>query len=199
LDVGTAKPTREQRERVPHHLIDVADPEEPFAVARYQALAREAIDGIRARGRRVLLAGGSGLYLRAVADDLDLPGTDPGIRARLEADAERVGAAGLYERLAANEPAAAERIEPAEVRGHVDRGFGRWLTASQAIGYAEFARHLAGESTLADAVAGTIKRTKALARRQLAWFRRDPRIRWFDAGPVGAESVVDDVEEYLRG
>lgn len=263
MDVGTAKPSSEQRARVRHHLIDVAEPEEAFTVARYQALARDAIEGIQARGRRVLLAGGSGLYLRAVVDDLELPATDPAVRGRLESDAERVGALHLYERLAERDPAAAERIEPAnvrrtvralevaeltgrpfssfaaawdrydpervrsagvamarealvarvesrvgamlerglldEVRTLVGRGLGGWLTASQAIGYAEFARHLAGELTLEDAVAGTIKRTKALARRQLAWFRRDPRVTWFEAGPAGAGAIVDDIAGYLDG
>ena len=76
-----------------------------------------------------------------------------------------------------------------EVRGLVARGLSGWLTASQAIGYAELARHLAGELALEDAIARTSKRTKALARRQLAWFRRDPRIRWFEAGADGA--IVD--------
>jgi tRNA dimethylallyltransferase len=120
-------------------------------------------------------------------------------------DPERLRAAGI----AIPRDVLAERIDARvrgmldgglleEVRGLVERGLGGWLTASQAIGYAEFARHLAGESTLGDAVAGTIKRTKALARRQLAWFRRDPRIRWFDAASDGAEAVVDDVEGYLR-
>jgi tRNA dimethylallyltransferase len=85
-----------------------------------------------------------------------------------------------------------------EVRGLVGRGLGRWLTSSQAIGYAEVARHLAGELTLEEAVEAIVRRTKALARRQLAFLRRDPRIRWFDAGEGGAE-IVDDLERYLRG
>jgi tRNA dimethylallyltransferase len=84
-----------------------------------------------------------------------------------------------------------------EVRGLVERGFGSWLTSAQAIGYAELARHLAGELTLDAAVAGTVKRTRALARRQLAFFRRDPRIRWFEAGEAGAEPLVEDVVAYL--
>jgi tRNA dimethylallyltransferase len=86
-----------------------------------------------------------------------------------------------------------------EVRSLVEGGFGGWLTASQAIGYAEFARHLAGELSLEEAVAGTVKRTKELARRQMAWFRRDPRIRWFEAGEDGAGALVDDLVGYLRG
>ncbi len=83
-----------------------------------------------------------------------------------------------------------------EVEDLVRRGFERWLTASQAIGYAEFARHLDGELTVEDAIARTVKRTKALARRQLAWFRRDPRIRWF---PTEGDALADEVTEYLRG
>ena len=81
----------------------------------------------------------------------------------------------------------------------LSRGFAGWLTSSQAIGYAEAARHLRGELGLEEAIALTEKRTKALARRQLAWFRRDPRIRWFEAGGTGAVSIVDDLTEYLRG
>ncbi len=261
MDIGTAKPTAEQRARVAHHLVDVAEPSEPFSVARYQELAREAIAGIRGRGRRVLLVGGSALYERAVVDDLGFPSTDPGTRRGLEAEAAVVGAAGLHERLAASDPSAAAKIEPGnvrrtvralevaeltgqpfsrftggwetyspdrvraagismqapvlrgrietrvagmlergwldEVRGLVQRGFGAWLTSAQAIGYAELARHLAGELTLDAAVAGTVKRTRALARRQLAFFRRDPRIRWFEAGEAGAEALVEDVVAYL--
>jgi tRNA dimethylallyltransferase len=262
MDVGTAKPTPEQRVRVPHHLIDVADPSEPFSVARYQVLCREAVRGIRARGRRVLLAGGTVLYLRAVVDDLELPGTEPSVRAALEAEAANLGAARLYERLAASDPVAAAKIEPGnvrrvvralevaeltgrpfssfalaweryepermraagvrmsrvvlaeriearvatmlevglldEVRSLVGRGFGSWLTASQAIGYAEFARHLAGELSLEEAVAGTVRRTKALARRQMAFLRRDPRIRWFETGD-GAPALVEEIVEHLHG
>jgi tRNA dimethylallyltransferase len=86
-----------------------------------------------------------------------------------------------------------------EVRGLVAAGFGSWITSSQAIGYAEFARHMAGDLTLEEAVAGTVKRTRALARRQLAFLRRDPRIRWFDAGEDGAAPLVEELTEYLRG
>jgi tRNA dimethylallyltransferase len=80
-----------------------------------------------------------------------------------------------------------------EVRGLVDAGFGAWLTARQAIGYAEMARHLAGELTREEAVAGTIKRTRALARRQMAWFRRDPRIRWLPAERVTPREIAEQL------
>src|SRR5512132_2413901 len=112
MDIGTAKPTAAQRARVPHHILDVAEPSEPFSVARYQELAREAIAGSRGRGRRVLLVGGSALYERAVVDELGFPGTDAGTRRGLEAEAAEVGAAGLHERLEASDPAAAARIAP---------------------------------------------------------------------------------------
>jgi tRNA dimethylallyltransferase len=86
-----------------------------------------------------------------------------------------------------------------EVRGLVEHGRGQSLTSAQAIGYAEIVDHLAGRMTLEDALLMTAKRTRALARRQVAWFRRDPRIRWFRAGPEGAGGIVDQIEEYLRG
>ena len=86
-----------------------------------------------------------------------------------------------------------------EVRALVADGLGPSLTASQAIGYAEMVHHLAGWISLEEAVAGTVKRTRALARRQMAWFRRDPRIRWFTVGPEGAGSVVDDLVEFYEG
>jgi tRNA dimethylallyltransferase len=86
-----------------------------------------------------------------------------------------------------------------EVQGLVARGFGGWLTATQAIGYAELARHLAGELSLEDAVQQTVKRTRTLARRQMAWFRRDPRIRWFQVDVEGPLGVLDEMIAYLEG
>ncbi|MGH2725076.1 MAG: tRNA (adenosine(37)-N6)-dimethylallyltransferase MiaA [Actinomycetota bacterium] len=262
MDVGTAKPTAEERARVPHHLVDVADPTEPFSVARFQALGRRAVQDIAGRGRRALLVGGSGLYFRAVVDDLEFPGTDPRVRSFLEVEAAAVGPAVLHARLSELDPRAAARIEPGnarrtvralevaavtgrpfssfagawdrhedgrvraagvvldpahltariedrarlivegglvdEVRTLLEGGSGPFLTASQAIGYLEVARHLAGEITLEEAVTETARRTRALARRQMAWFRRDPRIRWFRAGADGAAGVVDEIEGYLR-
>jgi tRNA dimethylallyltransferase len=257
MDVGTAKPTPAQRARVPHHLLDLAEPSERFTVARFQACARCALAGVA----RPLLVGGSGLYFRAVVDELTFPPEDPVVRASLEAEADDLGADELYRRLAATDPVAAARIEPGnvrriiralevtaisgapfssfaaawdrydasrvraagirierdvlsrrigervlamleggwldEVRGLMERGFGAWLTATQAIGYAEIAEHLDGGMSLDEAAERTVRRTKELARRQEAWFRRDPRIRWFDAGSEGAAAVVDELRGYL--
>ncbi|MFL5791611.1 MAG: tRNA (adenosine(37)-N6)-dimethylallyltransferase MiaA [Actinomycetota bacterium] len=85
-----------------------------------------------------------------------------------------------------------------EVRDLRERGFGAWLTSSQAIGYAELAEHLDDRLPLDEAMERTVKRTKELARRQMAWFRRDPRVRWFDAGEDGAAEIVDEVTAYLE-
>ena len=207
------------------------------------------------------MVGGSGLYFRAIVDELEFPGTDRDTRSELERQAAVLGPERLYVRLASMDPVAAARIEPGnarrivralevpaltgrpfssfadawerydpdavraaglrmsreplidrirarvramlddgwidEVRSLVDAGFGGWLTSTQAIGYAELARHLRGEMTLEDAVQATIKRTTNLARRQMAWFRRDPRIRWFDVDERGPMSAFEPIRAFL--
>jgi len=245
MDVGTAKPTAEMRARVPHHLVDVADPGEEWSVVRTQAGARAAIESIEACGRRALLVGGTGLYVHAVVDGLTVPGADPPRRAALEAaTADAAGLAEAYRELERVDPVAASRIEPGnrrrivralEVIGATGRPFssfgpglghhgepalpvrlaGIWLardatapriagrfarmrdgglveevrrlaqrpgglsrTAAQAIGYREVLAALAGECTLDAALDAAVRRTVAFARRQRAWFRRDPRITW---------------------
>jgi tRNA dimethylallyltransferase len=262
MDVGTAKPTAVERARVPHHLLDLVEPSEAFSVAAFQAAGPAGAVGGRRRGPRPRRGGGSGLYFRAVVDDLEFPGTEPDVRADLEDEAAVLGADRMYRRLAALDPVAASRIEPGNVRrtvralevaaitgrpfssyaeawesyppgrvrvagvrlapdalsarierrveamlrdGWIDEverlvaaGFGEWLTASQAIGYAELARHLVGELSLEEATRQTVKRTRTLARRQLAWFRRDPRIRWFGVGDGGAVEAVDRIVAHLE-
>jgi tRNA dimethylallyltransferase len=262
MDVGTAKPIAEERRRIPHHMVDLVDPMEPFSVARFQELADKAIAGIRERGRRPLLVGGGGLYYRAVVDGLEFPGTAKATRALLEAEAAALGSQALHRRLEAFDSEAAAKIEPTnarrivralevaaltgrafssyslawdrypsaavraagidlprpelhrrierrviammpglldETRNLLEGGFGSFLTSSQAIGYAEGVACLEGTIGEEEAVAMTIRRTKGLARRQMAWFRRDPRIRWFEAGPEGAVELVDEIVAYLRG
>jgi len=113
LDVGTAKPTPEERARVPHHLLDVAEPGEGMDAARFVALADAAVAWIAARGRLPIVAGGTGLYLRALLHGVaDAPGRDPELRARLEEEAARLGRPALHARLAAVDPGAAARIRP---------------------------------------------------------------------------------------
>ena len=84
-----------------------------------------------------------------------------------------------------------------EVGELVGRGFGDWLTSTQAIGYAELALHLDGRLTLEEAVETTVKRTRNLARRQTAWFRRDPRIEWFDVGPGDLADLADAIAAFF--
>jgi tRNA dimethylallyltransferase len=116
MDIGTAKLTPAEREGVPHHLLDIWDVTEPAAVAEYQRLARAAIDGILARGRVPLLVGGSGLYVRAVLEDFEFPGTDPVIRARLEEELATAGSGALHTRLGERDPEAAAKILPSNGR-----------------------------------------------------------------------------------
>ncbi|BDG06365.1 tRNA dimethylallyltransferase [Anaeromyxobacter oryzae] len=111
LDVGTAKPTAEERAAAPHHLLDVAEPGEGMDAARFTALADAAIAEIAARGRLPIVAGGTGLYVRALLHGVvAAPGRDPALRARLEAEAAALGRPALHARLAALDPAAAARI-----------------------------------------------------------------------------------------
>jgi tRNA dimethylallyltransferase len=116
MDIGTAKLSLEERRGVPHHLLDVWDVTEPASVAEYQRMAHEAIAEIRGRERTPVLVGGSGLYVRAALDEMDFPGTDPEIRARLEAELAEQGSGALFERLRAADPEAARTILPSNGR-----------------------------------------------------------------------------------
>lgn len=113
MDVGTAKPTAEERADVPHHLIDLADPGEDFSVAEFQAAAEHALAGISSRGHRALLVGGTGLYLSAILDGLEMPGRWPEVRAELE---EEPDAGTLHRRLVELDPVAAARMTPSNRR-----------------------------------------------------------------------------------
>ncbi|MCX6466592.1 MAG: tRNA (adenosine(37)-N6)-dimethylallyltransferase MiaA [Pseudonocardiales bacterium] len=116
MDVGTAKPTPAQRAAVPHHLLDVLDVRETASVAAYQRDARAVVERLRAAGRTPVLVGGSGLYVQAVIDELEFPGTDPRLRAELETELAERGPAALHARLAGLDPAAARDILPSNGR-----------------------------------------------------------------------------------
>lgn len=239
MDVGTAKASPAERAQVPHHLLDLADPDEDFSVARFQAEARAALAAVEARGHRAVLVGGTGLYVRAVIDNLTLPGRYPEARARVEAEADTPA---LHRHLAQLDPVAAARMEPTnrrrlvralevtlgsgrpfssfgpglaayppspfaqtglrlpleqldqrigtrleamldagfldEVRRLAARPAGLSRTARQALGYRELLAHLDGRCSLEEAVEEARLRTRRFARRQLRWFRRDPRVTW---------------------
>ena len=116
MDIGTAKPTAEEQAAVPHHLIDIIDPEDTMSVARFQQLARETIADLQSRGIRPILVGGSGLYARAAIDDITFPGTDPDVRTRLEEREKTEGAGALFDELRAKDPEAAARMDPRNPR-----------------------------------------------------------------------------------
>ena len=118
MDIATAKPSIEERARVPHHLLDMIWPSESYTLAEYQRDAQAAIAAIQARGRLPLLVGGTGLYIRAVVDGLAIPevAPQPDLRDSLEAEAAAHGAASLIQRLALVDPVSASRIDPSNVR-----------------------------------------------------------------------------------
>lgn len=116
MDIGTAKLTIAERRGVPHHLLDVLEVTEQTSVAAYQRDARGRIEEVLARGRTPILAGGSGLYIQAVVDDIAFPATDPAVRAALERELDEVGVDVLRKRLTALDPRAAEIIDPRNAR-----------------------------------------------------------------------------------
>lgn len=240
MDIGTAKPTAEEQAAVPHHLIDIIDPDDTMTVARFQQLARRTIAELQSRGIRPILVGGSGLYARAAIDDISFPGTDPKIRERLERRELEEGAGVLFEELRAKDPQAAARMDPRNPRrtiralevieltgrpysatlpryryvvasvqigldldrADLDRridirtaqmreaGFldearrlrpHMGLTASRALGYQQMFDLLDGLWDERDAWADVAQKTKRLARKQMGWFGRDPRIHWLQA------------------
>lgn len=245
MDIGTAKITQDERHGVPHHLLDTLDVTEEASVSAFQQDCRAIIDDIHARGRRAILVGGSGLYVRAALDVLEFPGTDPAVRKELEDEAEAHGLSVLLDRLRAVDPVSAGRLGDARriiralevhqltgrpfssfmpVREYfrpavqigldVDRellrdrlatrvhrmvdaglldevsaldaaGLRRGKTAPRALGYAQFLRVLDGDSDVAAAAEETIVATRQFARRQLTWFRADPRITWLDWQDAG--------------
>ncbi len=276
MDVGTAKPSPEDRTKVPHHLLDVADPGQGWSVALFQKLARAALEDIWIRGKNPFLVGGSGLYFRAVVDPLEFPGTDPGVRAELEERGAREGPEALWEELARLDPEAAARIHPRNLRrvvralevvritGRPFSSFRRawaeyrslyplaaagilpprevlarrveerawaqmtgglveeakallemgvlvfseetgvtWasrpgfpLASGQAIGYRQAALVAMGRRSLEEAVAETVRENLRYARRQTSWFRRDPRIRWFEG--ESPEGLRDPLYRFFR-
>jgi len=116
MDIGTAKLSVAQRRGIPHHLLDVLSVKQDSTVAWYQQLAREQISEIHSRNQHVVLVGGTGLYIKAVLDDLNFPDTNPDVRARLESEAEEYGADSLFARLQELDPAAALAIDRANTR-----------------------------------------------------------------------------------
>lgn len=116
MDIGTAKVTSDERQGVPHHLLDILEVSQSASVAAYQEMARLKISEIWERGNPAIIVGGTGLYIKSIIDEMNFPDTDPAIRARLEADAESFGAAALFARLQDVDPEAAATIDSANTR-----------------------------------------------------------------------------------
>jgi tRNA dimethylallyltransferase len=238
MDIGTAKMTEAERQGIPHHLLDILDVREEASVSAFQQQARAAIADIHGRGRRAVLIGGSGLYIRAALDVIDFPGTDPQLRRQLEAQLDVQGLEAMRKRLATVDPVSAARLGDArrvvralEVHSLTGRPFSSYMperrywqpaiqiglkverdqlkerlalrvhrmveqglldevrrlegqglrdgkTAPRALGYSQFLRVLEGQLSIEGAVEETIVATRKFARRQLTWFRADPRIHW---------------------
>jgi tRNA dimethylallyltransferase len=260
MDIGTAKPSKAEQAEVRHHLLDLIDPSEDFSVARFQAEARRALEDIAARGKRAIVVGGTGLYVRSLVDGLTIPGQWPDVRAELDLEPDTTA---LHARLVELDPVAAARMEPTNRRRivralevtvgsgqpfsafgpgleaydpdvpfhlvglrtdrtlraeRIERRFHAMLdaglldevrtlaaagplsrTAHQALGYRELLRHVEDGEPLDPCIDEAIRRTRQFARRQEAWFRRDPRIRWYE-GEIDevADRVLGDWEDRCR-
>jgi len=116
MDIGTAKLSLQERRGIPHHLIDVLDVNQDTSVAEYQGWARSKIDQLLGSGKSVIVVGGTGLYVKAILDELNFPDTDPEVRARLSEEADRIGGDAMHERLGKLDPAASAAIPKENLR-----------------------------------------------------------------------------------
>lgn len=254
MDIGTAKTPLEERRGIPHHQIDVLEISDEASVASYQRYARTDIAQIHARSNLAVVAGGSGLYQRALLDQIDFPGTDPKLRRSLEEESRQPGGvAALFRRLEELDPVSAQRIdahnarriiralEVIELTGkpysssmpqyvyaaptvmlalrwpmdeldqriaqrtrlmfdqglveetrELDRlGLRDTKTAAKATGYAQALAVIDGDMTIPEAIDSVALATRQLARRQVKWLRRDPRIVWIDRSIEGSSTSAE--------
>ena len=245
MDIGTAKPTREEMQGIPHHMIDVAEPDEDFSVSRYCDMASPIVDDIVARGKTAIIAGGTGLYMDSlIRGNAFAPFPATGVREKLEAQADAEGMQAMLRWLQSVDPDSAARLHLSD-RKRILRALEVWLetgetitehnrktqqkppkysplwlgldfadrgelyrridarvdvmletglmeeirellasgipakcTAMQAIGYKEFVNALNGEESVQTAAEEVKKSSRHYAKRQLTWFRRNPRLHW---------------------
>lgn len=258
MDIGTAKITAAETKGVPHHLLDIKDPGEPFSVAEFQSLARAKIAEINAKGKLPFLVGGTGFYIQAVIDDayeFTEQGEIEPYRQKLWQLAAEQGTEHLYARLRQVDPEAALKIHPhdqkriiraleyfhltgqpissktkaryhspyrlvmigltiprellyrrieqrvdamiangllKEVKFLIAQGYSPQLPALQGLGYRQLVDYLNGKDELAEAINQIKKETRRFAKRQLTWFKRDPRIHWFNL-----ENMETQLEQLL--
>lgn len=261
MDIGTAKPTAAERQRAPHHLIDIRTPDETLTLAEYQALAYGTIEDIHKRGRVPFLVGGTALYIRAVTQGLRVPEVSPNptLRAELEALAAAEGASALFTRLQALDPKTAavidrhnprrlvraleivittgqskidlegatpppyrilcigldqprhalyaridQRVEQMIEQGLIKEtqqllaaGYRPPLPAITSLGYREIIAYLAGEMTLAEAIAKIKTETHRYARYQYTAFRKLPDVHWFDLEQNHLAGIAQIITAFL--
>jgi tRNA dimethylallyltransferase len=253
MNIGTAKPTPEQLAAVPHHFIDIVNPDEYYSAGQFGSEARRVIADIFARGKLPLVVGGSGLYIRALVDGLFEPKiADDAVKNALKEEARQGGILAMYEKLQRVDPATAERLHPtdtqrilralevyqitdrpfseylkippqpaefepvfiglflerrelyARIEARVDamldagfmeevkelqqRGYGPHLNALQTVGYKEAFLHLANELSYGEMINLFKQKSRNYAKRQLTWFRNDPRVQWLDLGSFASIS-----------
>lgn len=265
MDIGSAKPSPEERAAVPHYLVDTVDPRESFSVARYQKMARSAIESILARGRLPVVSGGTGLYLNAILypmDFSDSPG-DSAYRQRLEEICQREGKESLHKMLRELDPEAAEGIHVnntrkiiralerinqgekkirafrtvekmdtcydavligltrrrdelydrinrrvddlmdmgllQEVEGLRLMGLTKEDIAMKGIGYKEIMEFLEGSCSLDEALENIKKNTRHYAKKQLTWFRRYDRIKWYNISDFDNDDrAIEEIKSWLE-
>lgn len=251
MEIGTAAPSVADCARIPHHFVGFLEPDEEITAGTYQGMARARLSLLEEDGLPAVAVGGSGMYVSALIDGIfDGPGEDPAIRARLQAEAKRLGNELLLERVREVDPEYAQRITSSndlvrivralevyeltgrpyselhrehrartpslpclqfaldypdrqdlydrinrrvlqmidegwveEVQQLLDRGYGPHLERLKALGFREIAAHLRGEKSLDEAIIAAQLHHRRYAKRQLTWFRADPRIHWIPAGP----------------
>lgn len=264
MDIATAKPSPEMMREVRHHMVDLVDPDTQYTAREFQTEARRRIHDILGRGLTPIVAGGSGLYIKALTDGIfDGPAANEEVRERLEREAERWGPAYLWEKLEEVDPDKAAAIDPenavriiralevfeltgekmsdlerdvepldvpfieiglrrdtddlyrridarvdammeagllSETKALIDSGYGGSLAFRNTLGYRELADHLAGNTTLGDAIDLIKLKTRRFAKRQGTWFRKDPQIRWIDVPPMAKASAISQVvfQEYQK-
>lgn len=261
MDIGTAKPTQEQQARVPHHLIDVVDPDESFSAARFKTAAAAVIRKLHDKGHPAFVVGGTGLYIKALTRGLFRVQEGSGaLRERLRAEAKDLGSPVLHQRLQDVDPEAAARIHPhdayritraleifeltgkplsehhsahgfsddpyhvlniglfldremlyqridqrvdrmleagflKEVKGLLHRGYSPKLKSMKSIGYRHMAEYLEGHVTWDETVRRFKRDTRRYAKRQMAWFRADPRILWLQ--PSAIDIMSKKIDSFL--
>ncbi|MDD5748972.1 MAG: tRNA (adenosine(37)-N6)-dimethylallyltransferase MiaA [Actinomycetota bacterium] len=263
LDIGTSKPDKEIMRKIPHHLIDVVEPYESFSVERFKRLADSAISEINARNHIPLLVGGSGLYFRAIVDNLDFSSSGEAEQdMQLRKNLEKLTTAELFELLKKEDSAAATEMQPEnrrrviraievamsiarpiserqaswagyespyklavaglnmnrkilyklidervddmikrglleEVRELKEKYDGLSMTSTEALGYKQFFEYLEGRCPLEKAVEEIKKKTRQYSKRQLTWFKKDPRVRWFNFD-LGTTFSKEDIKRELE-